>query len=299
MELSDIWELFLTGILRGGLYSLMAVGLALVLGVMNINNFAHAEFYMLGAYIAYFAHSVFGLSPVLAILFASLTCFVAGALVEKALFYPLRRRSQKEWIVHAFLLTLGLSTVLRNGALAVWGGRFRGITHYWEGSIQLTPGMGISVDRGTSFIMAIFAIAVFWLFLRRTRMGRAIRAVAQNESGAAEVGIDIDRIQTLTFALSCMLAGFAGATLLSIIPAYPTMGAMPLAKSWYVVILAGLGNIRGAIIGGFIVGMLESISYYWLGAGWQDVVSVAILIIILLVKPSGLFGTEVKGVLER
>ena len=127
----------------------------------------------------------------------------------------------------------------------------------------------------------------------------AIRAVAQDERGAMLVGIELDRIHTLSFGLSSMLAGIAGASLLSINPAYPTMGLLPLAKSWLVVILAGLGNIRGAIIGGFIVGIVEAASYYFLGAGWQDVTSVTMLIIILLFKPSGLFGTEVKGILER
>jgi len=150
-----------------------------------------------------------------------------------------------------------------------------------------------------SFLIAVIAIGAFWLFLRRTRMGMAIRAVAEDARGAMLVGIELDGVYTLSFGLSSMLAGVAGAGLLSLIPASPSMGSVPLAKSWYVVILAGLGNVQGAIIGGFIVGMLEAVAYYVLGAGWQDVVSVFILILILLVKPSGLFGTEVKGVLER
>ena len=299
MELTSIWNLLVTGTLRGGLYALMAVGLALIMGVINVNSFMHGELYMIGAYAGWLAFVILGINPILAIFFAALTSFIVGILMERVFFRPLRTKSREEWLFNAYLVTVGLSFVLQNVALAIFQPVYRGIPNYWEGSFRLSPTMGISFDRLMSFVIAVIAIAAFWVFLRSTKAGLAIRATAEDARGAMLVGIELDKIYTLSFGLSSMLAGIAGAGLLSIIPAYPTMGAMPLAKSWYVVILAGLGNIRGAIIGGFIVGMLESISYYWLGAGWQDVVSVAILIIILLVKPSGLFGTEVKGVLER
>jgi branched-chain amino acid transport system permease protein len=299
MELTSIWNLGLTGTLRGGLYALMAVGLALIMGVINVNSFMHGELYMVGAYAGWLAFVLLGLNPILSIFFAALTSFIVGILIERAFFRPLRKKSKEEWLFNAYLVTVGLSFVLQNIALAAFKPVFRGIPNYWKGSIQLSPTMGISLDRLMSFLIAVITIGAFWLFLRRTKPGLAIRAAAEDARGAMLVGIELDKIYTLSFGLSSMLAGVAGAGLLSIIPAYPTMGAAPLAKSWYVVILAGLGNVRGAIIGGFIVGMLEAVSYYTLGAGWQDVVSVVILILILLVKPSGLFGTEVKGALER
>ncbi len=299
MQLTSVWNLFITGTLRGGLYALMAAGLALIMGVMNVSSFMHGELYMIGAYLGWLAHVMLGFDPILSILCAALTSFVVGVLMEKVFFHPLRRKSEKEWLLNAYLVTVGLSFMLQNVALVVFKPVFRGVPAYWEGSIQLSPTMGISIDRMMSFLIAVVAIGAFWLFLRRTKMGRAIRAVAEDARGAMLIGIELNNIYTLSFGLSSMLAGIAGASLLSLTPAYPTMGGVPLAKSWYVVILAGLGNTRGAIIGGFIVGMLESISYYALGAGWQDVVSVVILILILLVKPSGLFGSEVKGMLER
>ena len=299
MELTSIWNLFVTGTLRGGLYALMAVGLALIMGVINVNSFMHGELYMVGAYAGWLAFVILGVDPILAIFFAALASFLLGILMERAFFHPLRKRSGEEWLFNAYLVTVGLSFVLQNIALAAFKPVFRGVPNYWKGSIQLSPSMGISIDRMMSFLIAVATIGAFWVFLRRTKTGMAIRAVAEDARGAMLVGIELNRIYTLSFGLSSMLAGVAGAGLLSIIPAYPTMGTAPLAKSWYVVILAGLGNVRGAIIGGFIVGMLESISYYALGSGWQDVVSVVILILILLVKPSGLFGTEVKGILER
>jgi len=299
MRWVTIWDLIVTGLLRGGLYSLMAVGLALLMGVTNISSFMHGELYMIGAYAGWFAHVILGLDPIPSILFAAVSSFVAGVLIEKAFFYPLRRRSKEGWLLNAYLVTVGLSFVLQNVALAAFKPIYRGIKTYWKGSIAVSSTMAISTDRIIGFLFAIATIVAFWFFLRRTKMGWAIRAVAQDERGAMLVGISLDRIYALSFGLSSMLAGIAGAALLSIIPAYPTMGSLPLAKSWFVVILAGLGNIRGAIIGGFLVGMMEAVSYYFIGGGWQDAISVLIVVIILLLKPSGLFGTEVKGILER
>jgi branched-chain amino acid transport system permease protein len=299
MDLSIIWNLFITGILRGGLYALMAGGLALLFGVMNICNFAHGELFVIGAYIAYFAHVTFGLPPILAILVAAVGSFLAGAVIEKVFLMPLRRRSKGEWIMNTFLLTSGMSVVLQNTAQRIWGVKYRGITQYWKGIIQITPDMGISVDRAVAFLIAVTAIVLFWLVMRHTKLGRAIRAVSQSEQGAMLVGIDLDNIQTLTFALGSLLAGLGGASMLSLIPAYPFAGAKPNITSWFVVTVVGLGNVGGSIVGGFFVGLLESFAFYYLGQGWQDVVSLGILILLLLVKPSGLFGSEVKGVLER
>lgn len=292
-------DLFVTGLLRSGIYILMAVGLSLVFGVMNIPNFAHGEFYMLGAYVAFFGYVFFGLDPLISIAIAAAVGFVVGALVEKSVFYTLRKKTKEEWVLNTFLVTVGLSIILQNGALAGWGAKYRGITSYWSGSLNIIGSINIPADRIVAFILAIVAVITFWLFLARTRTGRSIRAVAQDETAAMLVGIDLDRIHNLTFALSCMLAGLAGALLLSLNPAYPTMGLVPLYKAWYVVILVGLGNVTAPVVGGFIVGMLETFSYYFLGAGWQDVISLTVIIIILLVKPSGLFGTGVKGVWER
>ena len=294
-----LWDLFMTGLLRGGLYALMALGLSLVFGVMNIPQFAHGEFYMLGAYFAYFAFSTLGSNPLLAILLAGAAGFVAGAVIEKTLFVPLRKRGGADWVMNTFLVTIGLSFILQNGALALWGPNYRGITRYWSGSLQLGTSMSISLDRVVGFGLAVGAILAFWLFLGRTRTGRAIRAVAQDETGAALLGIEPDRIRNLAFAFSTMLAALAGGSLLSINPAYPAMGSEALFKSWVVVILAGLGSIGAAIPGGFLVGVLETFGTYAFGAVWQDCVTISIIILILLFRPSGLFAGQVKGIWER
>lgn len=298
MDLTTAQNLLITGLLRGGLYALMAVGLALVFGVMNICHFAHGEYYVIGAYAAYFAHVTLGLDPVLALAAASAVSFAAGAVTEKLLFYPLRRFSKGDWVMNAFLLTAGLSVVLQNTFRLGFGMKYLGITQYWPASIQIL-GFTVSADRAAAFLIALGAIAALWFFLQQTSTGRAIRAVAQDERGAMLAGIDLNGIQTLTFALGSMLAGLGGASLLSLSPAYPYAGNKPLIASWFVVTIAGLGNVEGAIVGGFIVGLFESVTYFWLGQGWQDVASLLLLIALLLFRPTGLFGTGVKSVWER
>lgn len=298
MDSTIMQNLLVAGLLRGGLYALMAVGLALVFGVMNICHFAHGEYYVLGAYAAYFAFVTYGLNPIPAILIAAVLSFFAGVITDRLLFYQLRKRSKGEWVMNAFLLTAGLSVVLQNVYRLVFGMRYRGITSYWDTSIEIL-GMTVSADRVMAFIIALLSIAGMWFYLQKTRTGRAIRAVSQDERGAMLVGIDLNRIQTLTFGLGSMLAGLGGASLLSLSPAYPYAGTKPLIASWFVVTIAGLGNVYGAIIGGFIVGLFESLSYFYLGQGWQEVASLGLLILILLFKPTGLFGTEIKSVWEK
>jgi len=297
MNLATIQDLLITGLLRGGLYASMAVGLALVFGVMNICHFAHGEYYVLGAYCAYFAFVTLSLNPILSLIVASAFSFLAGAITEKLLFYPLRQRSKGEWIMNAFLLTAGLSVVLQNIYRVIFGMKYRGITQYWKTSFQLF-GICIPADRVIAFAIALATIAALWVFLQKTRTGRAIRAVSQDENGAKLVGINLDRIQTLTFALGSMLAGLGGASMLSLSPAYPFAGNKPLISSWFVVTIVGLGNVEGAIVGGFIVGIFESVSFFFLGSGWQDVASLVLLILLLLFKPTGLFGTQIKSVWE-
>jgi len=294
MDGSAIGDLLIGGILRGGMYVLMAMGLSLVFGVMKIPNFAHGEFYMLGAYFAYFACAVWGFPPVLAIMIAAVGGFLSGALMEKITFYPLRKRSRGDWIMNSFLVTAGLSFILQNLTQALLGADFRGVPQYWGGSLNWFSGMNISIDRIVGFLIAMASVAVFWLFLKKTKTGNAIWAVSEHETGAMLMGIELNKIHTLTFALSSMLAAIAGAALLSIIPAYPTMGLQPLYKSWFVVILVGLGNIEATIIGGFLVGIIEAVASFSLGAMWQDVISLSIIILVLLFKPTGLFGKKLK-----
>ena len=300
-------------LVTGGMWALMAGGLALVFGVMNIPNFAHGEFFMIGSLVAFTVFvpirdallenpdsvilKVAGPFP--GMIVAAMVGFVCGVLLEVLLFRPLRKRSREQWVMNTFLLTAGVSVLLVNGDRLVFGNDFRGISRYWDVKPILILGVPVSVDRLMVFVIAMVMIAVFALFLQRTRTGRAMRAVSQDETGAQMAGIGLNRIFVLTMGLSCALAALAGAALLSMYPSFPDVGMQPLYLAWYVVILAGLGNVQGAIIGAFIVALLQTLAVTFVGLGWVDVLPTAFIILILLFKPSGLFGSEVKGVWEQ
>jgi len=303
----------INSVITGGMWALMAVGLALVFGVSNIPHFAHGESFMVGAYVAYFVFTpvhewlqqnpnafLSAVAPFLGIFVAGLVGLVLGVFLERVLFYPLRLRSKAgEWVMNAFLLTVGISFILTNGTTLVLGPNFLGIPRYWDVEPLVLLGARVSVDRIMAFAIAMLSIGALWFFLRRTRTGRAIRAVAQDEVGAQMMGINLNFIYPLTFALATAMAAISGAGLLFLFQAYPTVGLQPLYLAWYVVMMAGLGNVVGAIVGGFIVGVLQTATQQFAGIVWVDVIPTIVMIAVLLIVPSGIFGSEVKGIQEQ
>lgn len=296
----------------GGMWALLAVGLALVFGVMNIPHFAHGESFMVGGYVAYFVYtpliealgenpSTFlkNIAPFAGIIAAGIAGALLGILLERLIFAPLRRRTRSGWVMNTFLLTVGISFVMTNGATLTVGPNFRGIQSYWDYDPIEFLGARLAVDRLVAFAIAVVTIAVFWWFLRNTRTGRAIRAVSQDETGAQIVGINLDFIHTLTFSLGTSTAAIAGAALLFMFQAYPTVGLKPLYFAWYVVMLVGLGNVAGAVVGGFIVALLQTGTQLFFTITWETVIPTVVMILVLLMAPSGLFGSEVKGVQEQ
>ncbi len=294
-------NLLTIGVLRGSSYILMALGLGLIFGVMNIPNFAHGELYMIGAYLAYIGYTTLSLPPVLTIIFAAAGTFVVGGILEIVLFRPLRKRSLPgRWIMNCFLLTLGISIILQNTAQYIFGYRYLGISSFWPGTTSILGTITVSNDRLIGFAISALAVLIFWYFLTKTKTGRAIQAVSEDEIGAELVGVNLNFIFTLTFALGAGLAGIAGSSLLAINAAHPMMGLNPLFKSWFVIILIGMGNVGPIFIGGVIVGILETLSYAYFGAGWQNAVSLAVIIIILIVAPQGIFGKKgVQSIWEK
>ena len=302
----------LNAVVTGGMWALLAAGLSLVFGVMNLVNFAHGEFFMIGGLTAYYVFTpisdylkanpspvLSAVAPFAGIIAATLTGAIVGVILEKLVFYQLRKRTKEQWVMNSFLLTVGISVIIINGVQIIWGTNYKGITSYWDAQPLEILGIFISIDRLVVFVLAMVTMAVFWYFLRRTTTGRAIRAVSQDETGAQMVGIDLNRIQVLTLALSSALAAMAGASLLFMFPSYPTVGLKPLYIAWYVVILVGLGNVAGALVGGFIVALLQTLTGYFIGVTWDDVIPTAFVMLILLIRPSGLFGSEVKGIHEQ
>ncbi len=307
---SQIFNIFVTG----GMWALLAVGLALVFGVMNISHFAHGESFMVGAYAAYFVFNPIHeslkenpneflalIAPLAGFIAALVVGAILGVILEWVIFHPLRQRTKSGWIMNAFLVTVGISFVMTNGAtlLPMIGPNFRGIPRYWDVEPLQFLGVRVAVDRLVAFAISILTIVVLWFFLRRTQTGRAIRAVAQDPTGAQLVGINLDFIYTLTMALATATAALAGACLLFMFQAYPTVGLKPLYFAWYVVMLAGLGNVAGAIVGGFMVALLQTATQQFIGIAWEDVIPTAVMVLVLIIVPSGIFGSEVKGVQEQ
>ena len=297
-------------IVLGGMLALISVGLAMVFGVLNIPQFAHGEYFMIGGLAAYAVFktlegaaapgSFFALLvPLIAIFAALLAGAVAGALTEVLAIRPLRKRARQNWVMNSFLLTVGVSVVLINLHQMVLGVEFKGISRYYTGAPVDFFGAFVSRDRIFAVLLSLVLIILFWLFMGKTRTGRAIRAVSQDETGALMVGIPLDNVTMLTMAIGCALAAVAGGSLLFLYPTYPTVGMEPLYMAWFVVILVGLGNVLGALMGGFLVGLARVLTLEYIGSGWEYVVPTALIILVLIVKPSGIFGTEVRGVLDQ
>lgn len=299
-------------IVTGGMLSLMAMGLALVFGVMNIPFFCHGEFFMIGTLVSYFIFTPMApyinqnpgttaafVLPLVAIMGAGIVAALLGLLAEKMVFGPLRKRSKDNWVMNAFLLTVGVSVVMINMHQLLFKADFKGIVRYWGGAPISVMDVFISRDRAWALILAIAICLIFWAFISFTRTGRAIRAVSQDETGAEIVGVDLKGILLLTMALSCALAGVAGASLLFMYPSYPTVGLEPLYMAWFVVIVAGLGNVLGAVAGAFMVALLKVLTVEYVGSGWEFVVPSILIVVVLIFKPSGLFGSEVRGVMDK
>lgn len=306
-------KLVVNTLVTGGMWALMAAGLAMVFGVMNIPNFAHGELFLLGSITAFTVYTPIQdalsndpsltwlkvIGPFPGMVAALVVGALAGVLLEVILFRPLRRRSRDQWVMNTFLLTAGVSVVAINGYRLTIGNDFHGIPAYWDVPPLQIFGVPISVDRAVVLVIAIVTLALFALFLQRTRLGRAIRAVSQDETGAQMAGIDLNRIFILTMGISCALAALAGSSLLFLFPAYPDVGLQPLYLAWFVVILAGLGNIPGAVVGAFVVALLQNLTIRYIDIGWVDVLPTVFIMLVLLFKPSGLFGSAVKGVWEQ
>jgi branched-chain amino acid transport system permease protein len=284
-------ELVFQGLVRGAMYALMGIGLSLIFGILGVVNFAHGEFFMLGTYVMYFVSAALGLPFLAGVVAAALALFVIGVLVERGLLEPLRRRAGRDWLLDSFVLTIGLMVIVQNLALLGFGSRRRGITMMVEGNVVIGD-VTITYERLAILALAVVIVGLLAAYIRFTATGKAIRATAQHPEAAQTLGIDIHRIYTVAFAIGAALAGAAGALLISIFPAFPTVGYQPVLKSFAVVILGGLGNIPGAIAGGFVLGIVEAYAIFFMSAGWQSVITPLIIILVLVFRPQGLFTAQ-------
>jgi len=274
------------GLVLGGTYALLGIGLTLIFGLMNVVNFAHGEFYTLGAYATFAALTLADLNFFAALGLAIVCGLVVGAVTEFVLVRPLRRES----IDTVMLVMIGVWIAMQNSELLVWGGVAKSIPHPFSTTPLTLGGVSLAPLRLFVLVAALGLIVGAHLLIHRTRLGRAMRATFQDADTAALIGVRIRRIYTATFAIGSGLAAAAGALLGPIFIAYPSMGDLASLKAFSVVILGGLGNIAGATVGGLVLGVAEELGAGYVSSGYRDAVGFVIIIAVLLLRPSGLFA---------
>ena len=284
--MEQLLQHLLNGLLLGATYSLLGIGLTLVFGLMHVVNFAHGEFYTLGAYAVFAALVGASVNFFLAIPLAVVVGAAAGALCERCLLRPLRGES----IDTVMLVMIGVWIAMQNAELLGWGGVAKSVPTPFPTHPVVWGHVSVSPLRLFVFAVSGLLILGAHLLLARTKLGRAMRATFQDRETAALMGVSIERIHTVTFALGAGLAAAAGALLGPVFLLYPSMGDLASLKAFSVVILGGLGNFAGAALGGIVLGIAEELGAGYLSSGYRDAVGFIMIVAVLLLRPSGLFA---------
>jgi len=274
------------GLAIGSSYVLIALGFTLIFGILDIIQLAHGEIYMLGAYCTYFLISLAGVSFFPALAISAVVIAGVGLLLERVLFRPLKNVP----LLNVLLITIGLSIFLQNGATLLWTPEQRTIpTPYMTQTLRFL-GLAITVQRLLVVVVSVILMIAVIFFIRHSRIGKAMRAVAQDKEGAAVAGININLIRGVTLAVGCGLASVAGSLVGPIYLVEPTMGATPVFKAFVIVILGGMGSVGGSIIGGLFLGVIENLSAAYISMALKDTISFILMVAILWVRPAGIFG---------
>lgn len=279
----------LNGIMLGISYALVALGLSLIFGIMRIVNFAHGEMFMLGGYITYYLFGVYGVNYFATLVIAVLIIGLLGMILEKAIFRPLTNRP--EVALTSLIAAVGLAWVFQMLAMIFFGEQDKDIPTVFKGIIRF-GGMMITWERFAAILIGIGLVLLLNLFLLKTKFGKAIRAVAEDKEAAALQGIQVARISSLSFGIGTGLAAAAGAIIAPIFIVSPSMGGEVILKAFLVVILGGMGSIPGAMLGGLVLGFLESYGGLFFSVPVMSVMTFTLIILILIVRPQGLLGRE-------
>ncbi|MDB5818594.1 MAG: high-affinity branched-chain amino acid transporter rane protein [Rhizobacter sp.] len=279
-------QIVVNGILQGGLYAVMALGLALVWGVLNIVNLAHGAFIMLGGYLSWHLYTLAHIDPFLGLPITAVVMFGFGYLLQRGLLNLVVRAP----MFNTLLITFGLEVVLTYLAQIAFSADFRTINPPYAGNGIEWFGLAFPVARLIAFAIAVVLTIGMWLFLLHTRLGRAIRATAQNLVAARLYGVEPRHLYAVTFGLGIALAGAAGGLYGTVSQINPYIGATLTAKSFAIAIIGGLDNPLGVLVGGLFLGVVESLATLYIGPTFADVASFGVLLLVLVVRPSGLLG---------
>ena len=286
-NLSIFLQIAFWGLYAGCIYILLATGLNLIFGVMKVVNFAHGEFLMIGAYITATVFLFTGINPYVIILASMLALVAIGAVVERLCFRPILGTGK----LNEIFLSIGLIYIFQNGAAMIWGDAWQSVKSPYQGiTVPIGP-LSVPLDYLIIIVLTAAILIALFLFLKRTTIGMQMRAASQNRKGAMLVGIDVERIDIISFGLGCALAAAAGTLWVVSGQVFnPYMGSIPAIKAFAIIILGGLGSIPGAIVGGLLMGLAENGAAFLLGGIWKDAISFIILIVVLVIRPTGLFG---------
>lgn len=291
--IANLLDIIITGLILGGIYALIAVGLSLQYGVGRVLNVAHGEFIMIGAFMTYSLYVFYDISPLLAILIVTPSLLLIGYLIHRTLFQYLHNTSPAIDIFsgRSLLASFGLLFVIQNLILIIWGADLKGYT-YLRSSVSIF-GVRYSVNRLVALFVAVSVSLIFYFFITHTRLGKAIRAAAENPAIAQVVGVDIKQVLALCFGLGALLAGLAGVLISLMFELQPAMGLEFTIVAIVVVVFGGLGSINGSLIGGFILGLVTSLVNF-LDQSLSLITFYLIFMLLLLVKPSGIMGRQLN-----
>lgn len=279
-------QLAINGVLMGGVYALISVGLTLSFGVMRIVNFAHGEFLMLAMFASFWSFHLLGVDPYVTALVVIPMFFILGVVVQRLIIQPILGVPA---VVQIFA-TVGLSVLLQNLALLLWSGDYRSVVVPYSSADFRLGEISISAPRLFAFGVAVLLGAALLIFLKWTFMGKAMRAIVQNRDAAVLLGINVKRLYAIAFGIGIALVGVAGAILTPIYQVFPTVGLNFVLAAFVVVILGGLGSVVGAFTGGIIIGLVESFSGFYVAPDLKEAIYYVIFVLILLIRPSGMFG---------
>ena len=283
----------INGISLGSVYAIIALGYTMVYGIAKMLNFAHGDVIMVGAYISFCVTQYLGMPAIVSIVAAMFVCTVLGMLIERMAYKPLREAPKLAVLITA----IGVSYLLQNSAQLIWGSNPKSFNSLVNiGSIRLFDGaLLISDEAIVTVLCCVIIMVALTLFTSRTKMGKAMRAVSEDKGAAQLMGVDVNFTISITFAIGSALAAVAGVLMCSSIPVLqPTTGSMPGIRAFTAAVFGGIGSIPGAMLGGILLGIIETFAKAYLSTQFSDAIVFGVLIVILLVKPAGLLGKQVQ-----
>lgn len=293
MDWTRVLQVLSAGLIMGSIYALVAVGLNLIYGTMRLLNIAHGELIMLGAYTTYWLYTLFGVSPLLSMILVIFLSAIIGLVVCRIIFLPIIKTSKSVAVLesNSLLIFIGISIIFTNVASLLWTADLRGYSYMTE--VVLVAGVPIMTNRLLAFGISLLVCVACFLFLQKTMLGKAIRAHIQDREASQLVGINENFIYYFSFSLAFAMAGLAGSLLSMFYEITPFMGLPYTIIAFIVIVLGGLGNIFGSLLGGFVLGLLETIGVSLTSPGLRPILSYSVFILVILIRPKGIFGRGV------